>query len=100
MNKLICIHQNDNVLIVRKKIMPGDKELIDGREILFIQPIGFGHKVARKEIKKGERIVKYNIAIGSAIEDIPAGTHIHLHNMKSDYITTYTFEKEFIYDKH
>src|SRR2546423_9008627 len=100
MNKLISIHPNDNVLIVRKKIMPGDKEVIDGTEILFDQQIGFGHKVSRKKIKTGERIVKYNIPIGSATTDIPVGTHIHLHNMKSDYITTYTLDKEFIYEKH
>ena len=100
MNKLISIHPNDNVLIVRKKIIPGDKEVIDGKEICFDREIGFGHKIARKKIKMGERIIKYDIPIGSAIADIPVGAHIHLHNMKSDYITTYTFDKEFIYEKH
>ena len=100
MNKLICIHPSDNVLIVRNKIIPGDKELIDGKEIVFNQSIGFGHKIARRKIKMGEKIIKYNVPIGSATEDLPIGTHLHLHNMKSDYIPTYTFDKEFIYVKH
>ncbi len=100
MDKLICLHPNDNILIVRNKIIPGDKEYIDGEEILFAQPIGFGHKIAKRKIKMGEKIIKYDVPIGSATADLDTGTHIHLHNMKSDYMTTYTFDKEFIYDKH
>ena len=32
-------------------------------------------------------------SIGSAIAAIPAGHYVHTHNMKSDYIATFTFEK-------
>ena len=30
--------------------------------------------------------------IGSATRDIEPGEHVHLHNMKSDYLPTYTLE--------
>jgi hypothetical protein len=100
MNKLICLHPNDNIVIVRNKIISGDREWIDGEEILFTHEIEFGHKIAKRQIRAGEKIIKYGIPIGSATTDLIIGDHIHLHNMKSDYMATYTFDKEFIYEKH
>jgi hypothetical protein len=32
--------------------------------------------------------------MGSATRDIVLGEHVHLHNMKSNYLPTYTLEKE------
>ena len=48
------------------------------------------HKIARKEILKGEKIIKYGVSIGSAVKDITFGEHVHMHNMKSDYISSHT----------
>ncbi len=95
MNKLIQIHPSDNVLIIRSSILPGDKELIGDISILFTMPLGLGHKIAVKNIMKGEQIIKYGVPIGSALQNIKIGDHIHLHNMKSDYIPTYTLDNEF-----
>ncbi len=50
--------------------------------------IGPGHKVALCEIAAGEKVRRNNVAIGSATEDVAAGEHVHLHNLKSDYIPT------------
>jgi hypothetical protein len=30
---------------------------------------------------------------------IPVGAHIHLHNLKSDYIATYTLDKDHVFVK-
>ena len=48
--------------------------------------IPFGHKVAIKSINKGEPIIKYGEAIGSADSDIQAGDWVHIHNVKDDYM--------------
>jgi len=40
------------------------------------------------------------VAIGSATRDIAVGEHVHLHNMKSDYLPTYTREKGNQYGQH
>lgn len=42
-----------------------------------------GHKYALCNIKAGERVIKYGMPIGVATEDIPSGTHVHTHNMKT-----------------
>ena len=46
--------------------------------------IADGHKYARRDIAKGENIVKYGQPIGHATEDIKAGEHVHTHNVKTN----------------
>ena len=47
------------------------------------QDIPIGHKLALKDIKSGETIIKYGIDIGKAVADIKAGAHAHVHNIKT-----------------
>ena len=53
-----------------------------------------GHKYALRDIKKGENIIKYGNPIGHATEDIPAGAHVHTHNVKTNLSGNleYTYE--------
>ena len=97
--KLLCIHRDDNVLIVVSPVRPGDLDLVDGHELVFTQDIAIGHKVAARDIKAGEKVYKCGVPIGSAKEMIPAGAHMHLHNLKSDYIATYTLDKDNVFVK-
>ena len=90
------IHPADNVLVVKNSIAPGDEEQIGDIKIILKKALGFGQKVAAKNISKGEKVIKFGVPIGSATEDIPIGSHVHLHNLKSDYISTYTLDHEFI----
>jgi hypothetical protein len=97
--KLLRIHRDDNVLIVVAPILAGDTDLVGGQEISFRQNIAIGHKVAAGPIEVGEKIYKCGVPIGSATEAIPAGGHVHLHNLKSDYIATYTLDKDHVFVK-
>jgi hypothetical protein len=94
--KLLRIHRDDNVLIVVAPVRAGDRDLVDGREVVFTQNIAIGHKVAARDIKAGEKVYKCGVPIGSAKEMIPAGAHLQLHNLKSDYIVTYTLDKDHV----
>jgi hypothetical protein len=51
-----------------------------------------GHKLARRTIAPGEKIMKYGAPIGSATARIAVGDHVHVHNVKSDYTPTYHLE--------
>ncbi len=42
-----------------------------------------GHKIALREIKKDDNVIKYGEISGVAKEKIPAGSHVHVHNVKS-----------------
>jgi (2R)-sulfolactate sulfo-lyase subunit alpha len=45
--------------------------------------IPIGHKVALKDIAKGDTIWKYGQDIGKAVADIAKGAHVHVHNVKT-----------------
>jgi hypothetical protein len=97
--KLLRLHRDDNVLIVVTPLRPGDVDHIDGREVVFTQNIAIGHKVAARDLRAGEKVYKCGVPIGSAKERIPVGSHMHLHNLKSDYIPTYTLDKDNVFVK-
>ena len=45
--------------------------------------IPIGHKIALKDIKKGDTVWKYGHDIGKAVADIAKGEHVHTHNLKT-----------------
>jgi len=48
------------------------------------EDLQFGHKYALRDIAAGEAILKYGLPIGSALEAIPAGAWVHVHNCRSE----------------
>src|SRR5207249_1495983 len=65
---------------------------VNGHTLALARRIGLGHKVALKAIKRGQPISKYGQVIGFAGEDIPAGGHVHVHNVRAD-----AFEREYAF---
>ncbi len=45
--------------------------------------IPLGHKVALKDLKVGETVIKYGCDIGRVVQPIKAGDHVHVHNVKT-----------------
>ena len=45
--------------------------------------IPIGHKVALKNLKKGDTIIKYGVDIGVMTADAKKGDHVHVHNLKT-----------------
>jgi (2R)-sulfolactate sulfo-lyase subunit alpha len=45
--------------------------------------IPLGHKIALRDVKKGEKVLEYGEVIGAATQDIRVGDHVHTHNVKS-----------------
>ncbi len=70
------------------KIHPSDNVCVD---------LSTGHKVAGRDIKQGENIIKYGFPIGHALCDIKAGDAVHTHNLKTNLKDqlSYTYQPEF-----
>ena len=47
-----------------------------------VQLIPRGHKMACVPIARGDAVIKYAQVIGYAAQDIPAGAHVHSHNLE------------------
>ena len=43
--------------------------------------VPYGHKIALRDIAKGEPIMTYGESIGAASHDIKKGDYVHIHNM-------------------
>lgn len=75
----IILNDADNVAIALRAISAGEELACLGQAVQSAIPQG--HKLSRVAIAKGDRVVRYGQIIGFATEDIPAGTHVHSHNL-------------------
>ncbi|MFP3194955.1 MAG: UxaA family hydrolase [Caldivirga sp.] len=86
-----AIHnREDNVGVAIEDIRAGEEAqgvYIEDRSmgpvIKALEDIPLGHKIALRDIKAGERVIKYGRVIGVATRDIKVGEHVHIHNVKS-----------------
>ena len=76
---VITLHPLDNVAVVSRRV-PAEADL-GAIQVKTVQAIPAGHKVATRFIVAGQPILKYGQVIGVATEDIPAGAHVHVHNL-------------------
>ena len=81
MNKLVRITEKDMVAVALAPLAAGEVQSYGGGEIAPLTDIPMGHKVALRDIAAGEAVIKYGFPIGRALEDIPAGAHVHTHNL-------------------
>jgi altronate hydrolase len=79
LGRLLKINPLDNVAVAVEAIKKG--ETADG--LTVSDDIGFGHKAALCDIRRGERVIKYGFPIGTAVIDIKKGQLVHSHNLKS-----------------
>lgn len=80
MEKFIKINPIDNVCVALADLAKG--EVYDG--VTLTADIAKGHKFAILDITKGSNIIKYGEPIGYALIDISAGSHVHVHNTKTN----------------
>lgn len=76
---IIRLNPADNVVIALADLKAGAAPA--GLGLTLIQAVPRGHKIASIAIAKGQVVVRYGQIIGQALEDIPAGAHIHSHNL-------------------
>jgi hypothetical protein len=87
---LILLDPSDNVLVCRQSVAAGAAVEIDGQAVVIATDIPVGHKVARRDLGPGDKVLKYGAPIGSTTRAVGRGEHVHMHNMQSDYIPAHT----------
>ncbi len=90
--KCLTLHRDDNIVIAARDIAVGTRIMIDDDAVLVPTSIPIGHKMARCDMTSGTKIFRYGAPIGSLTAPVMKGEHIHLHNLKSDYIATHNRE--------
>lgn len=77
---VLHLNKADNVVIARAELSPGTA--LPAYDTVTRDAVPAGYKVAIRDIAKGEPVLKYNVIIGFAAEDIAAGAMVHSHNIE------------------
>jgi hypothetical protein len=89
---LLLLHPDDNIVVARRDIAAGEQVELDGETFPIPAAIELGHKLARRVIEADARVLKYGAPIGSMKVRVARGEHVHLHNLRSDYLPSTTRE--------
>ena len=87
----IALHVNDKdnvATIFANGITDGTEVEIRNKRgesspVTVIGDVPYGHKIAVRDIRKGELIIKNGEEIGIATHDIRRGEYVHIHNLDS-----------------
>lgn len=98
MKDFLKISEVDNTIVSLKEFKSGTVLMDNNTKIELIDDIKPGHKIATRDINKGENIIKYGFPIGHAKEEIKKGQWVHTHNIKTnlDGAIEYKYNPNFI----
>jgi altronate dehydratase len=83
-DNILIIHPRDNVAVALRKLQVGETAVakeIEGFPAL--EEIPASHKIALRDISKGEEIIKYGEIVAVSTRDIKKGEWVHTHNLES-----------------
>jgi altronate dehydratase small subunit len=84
--KTLFLSKKDSVAVALSEIPENTQVVVKVGQhdipVTILEPIRFGHKFAVKAIDQGADIIKYGEVIGAASAFIPAGAHVHVHNLE------------------
>ncbi len=86
--RLLVLAPGDNIAVARLEIAADTVLRVGGKSVTLQRALGFGHKIALRDIAPGEKIVKYGAPIGRATMAIAQGDYVHSHNVASDYMAS------------
>jgi len=81
--------EKDSVAVAVEDIKKGEEVVVaylDSPRLVKVRSLSdvpLGHKIALRNLKKGEVVLKYGEPIGIAVTDIREGEHVHVHNLRS-----------------
>ena len=86
--RVLVLHPSDNVATALVDLDVGQTitaARASGAAVIVCaqEPIAFGHKLALVSLAAGAPVYKYGEVIGVASAAIPAGAHVHVHNVES-----------------
>ena len=89
---VLYLAPGDNIAVATSELPADTVVTVAETQVKLLSSVEVGHKFAVRAIKSGERVVKYGAPIGSASTDIAAGEYVHIQNLDSDYLPSYTLE--------
>ncbi|MGR3822359.1 MAG: UxaA family hydrolase [Salipiger marinus] len=89
------LNAGDNVVVAIRDI-PAGTHLPD-EDVTTTQDVPQGHKIATRPIQAGAPILKYEVVIGYAAQDLAPGDWLHSHNIRFDAVEKdYAFGRDYV----
>ena len=83
----IVLDARDDVATALRPIAAGDEVVVRSAagetRLVAREAIPLCHKIALRNLANGALVRKYGQTIGEATGPIPAGAHVHVHNLRS-----------------
>jgi altronate dehydratase small subunit len=98
--RVVLLSSEDNCVIAATTLETGTAVLVDGETVVLRTTIPLGHKLARRALAANEKVLRYGAPIGHVTVDVAKGDHLHMHNLVSDYLPTYTHEEGHSFVSH
>ncbi len=89
---VLLLHPDDNVVVACRALTAGETIDAAGQPLVVVNSVALGHKLARVALQPGDKVRRYGSPIGSMTQAAAPGEHVHLHNLQSDYLHTYTLD--------
>lgn len=77
------ITPRDNVAVALNALKAGTEIAVDGQSIQLTEDIPAGHKLALTDLPAGSAVIKYGFPIGTTTRDVPRGSHVHVHCLRT-----------------
>ncbi|HEV3165180.1 MAG TPA: altronate dehydratase family protein [Isosphaeraceae bacterium] len=90
--RAVILRGDDNVAVAARPIPKGFALPVGDQLVQVREPVALGHKVALVDLAPGDPVRKYGQIIGFASRAIPAGSWVHVHNVKADL-----FERDYAF---
>jgi altronate hydrolase len=81
MQKVICIHPDDSMLVALADLAPGDVVTWNGENVLVSTPVKTKHKLARRAFAVGDILTMYGVPVGKALYPIRKGEAVTTDNL-------------------
>lgn len=84
---MIVLAGEDNVGVALRGIAAGEAAIDgSGHKVSSVEDVPLGHKIALKQIRQGDTIVRFGVPVGIARALIEPGRLVHVHNVRSQYL--------------
>lgn len=80
--KIIKVHNDDNVAVALVNLAEGDVATLDGKEYNVLKATKAKHKIALTHFMEGDEIIMYGVLVGKASEPIAEGEVLTIDNVK------------------
>lgn len=76
-------------VVVVEDVQPGKEvtgwimETNETIKLKSLDAVPLGHKIALKDLKVGDTVLKYGHDVGKIVADVAKGRHVHVNNLKT-----------------